>query len=155
MTLPRSFRRTLYAAAAIVAVVVGCTRSQQGPERLKTVPVKGLVTVNGTPAPELTVRFRSLATPQGEAQIYAANPSALTGADGTFVVSTYENGDGLAAGEYAVTFVWQKFDRLSNGYGGPDKLKGKYSDPEKTEYKVTVTGDEEEPIELGPFDLKT
>ncbi|MBA3313206.1 MAG: hypothetical protein H0T47_07955 [Planctomycetaceae bacterium] len=144
--------RKLFATAALVAVVLGCTRSQQGPERLKTVPVKGTVTVKGMPAIELTVKFRSLATPQGEAAIYAANPTALTDADGTFVVSTYEHGDGLAAGEYVITFEWLKFDRLSNSYGGPDRLGGKYADPKTSEFKLTVTGDEEA-IALEPFHL--
>lgn len=149
-----TFRRRLYATAALVAAVIGCTSGQQGPDRLKTVPVKGLVKVNGLPAPEVMVRFKSLVAPEGEAAIYAANPSAVTDADGMFVASTYENGDGLAAGEYAITFEWKKFDRLSNGYSGPDRLQGKYSDPAKTEHKVTVTGDEES-LEVGPFALST
>ncbi len=147
-----SFRRKLYVTAALVAVVIGCTRSQQGPERLETVPVKGTVTVKGMPAGEVTVKFRPLATPQGEAAIYAANPTALTEADGTFVVSTYEHGDGMAAGEYVITFEWLKFNRMSNSYGGPDRLGGKYADPETTEFKLTVTGDEEV-IKLEPFEL--
>lgn len=149
-----TFRRKLYATAALVAVVIGCTSGRQGPERLKTVPVKGMVTVNGVPAGEVMVRFKSLAKPEGEAAIYAANPTALTDADGTFAASTYEQGDGLAPGEYAITFEWKKFDRLSNGYSGPDRLGGQYSDPEKSEFKVTVTGDEEKPIEIGPYELK-
>jgi len=149
-----TFRQRMYATTALVAVVIGCTSGQQGPERLKTVPVTGMVNVNGVPAGEVTVRLKPLTKPEGEAAIYAANPYAVTDADGTFRVSTYTQGDGLAAGEYAITFEWRKFDRMANAYTGPDRLGGQYSDPEKSEFKVEVTGEEEKPIELGPYELK-
>lgn len=135
-----------------ICIVAGCGRQQQGPERLHTVPVHGSVMLNGVPAPRLTVKFHSLEKPEGASQIYAAHPSAMTEGDGTFAVSTYEFGDGIAAGTYAVTFEWLTYNRLQNSYGAPDKLDGKYSDPEKTEYKVTVSGDEEA-INLEPFEL--
>jgi hypothetical protein len=146
-----SIRRALCVAVSLLAA--GCAREQQGPERLPTVPVRGLVTVGGLPAPSLTIRLHSLDTPQGEAAVYAAKPSAMTEGDGTFAVSTYESGDGVAPGTYAVTFEWLTYNRLQNAYGGPDKLGGKYSDPVKSPYKVTVTGDEEA-IELEPFRLE-
>ena len=142
--------RVAFCVAAVV-LVAGCQR-QQGPERLPTVPVRGQVTVNGVPAPSLTVKFHSRGEPQGQAEIYAAKPSAMTDGDGSFAVSTYEHGDGVAAGTYAVTFEWLTYNLLQNSYGGPDKLGGKYADPEKTPFEVTVTGDEEE-IQLEPFDL--
>lgn len=138
---------------AFVLVAAGCRDARQGPERLPTVPVNGTVTVDGGPAAQLTVKLHSLATPQGEAEIYAAKPSGLTDAEGRFALSTYEQGDGVAAGEYAVTFEWLTFNLLQNSYGGPDKLKGKYADPKTTGFKVTITGEEEGPVVLGPFEL--
>lgn len=141
-----------FACAALLAIVAGCGPQQQGPERLPLVPVRGTVTLNGVPAPRLTVKFHSQETPQGEAAIYAANPSAMTEGDGTFAVSTYVHGDGVAPGTYAITFEWLTYNRLQNSYGAPDKLDGKYADPETSEFKLTVTGDEEV-IELEPFEL--
>jgi hypothetical protein len=141
------------ACAAVLFIFVGCTEKQQGPERLRTVPVRGLVTLDGIPTPKLTVRLHSLEKPQGESAIYAAKPSAMTEGDGTFSISTYEQGDGVAPGTYSITLEWLTYNRMQNSYGGPDKLGGKYADPEKSQYKVTVTGDEES-IELEPFHLK-
>ncbi len=131
----------------------GC-ETPQGPERLATVPVRGVVTVNGLPAPKLTVSFRAVEAPSGETAIYAANPSALTDADGTFALSTYQEGDGVAPGTYAVTLEWLTYDALRNSYGKPDRLKGRYADPKTTEFKVEVSGDEEA-LELPPFALVT
>ena len=133
----------------------GCTSGPQGPERLATVPVKGTVLVDGKPAPQLSIRFHSKEKPQGEVAIYAANPTAMTDNDGAFSVSTYESGDGMAAGTYDITFEWLTYSPRSASFVGPDKLGGKYSDPGKSEFKVTVTGDEDGPIELEPFQLFT
>lgn len=38
-------------------------------------------------------------------------------------------------------------------YGGPDKLKDKYSDPKKSECKVTV--EKGKPADMGQIDLTT
>ena len=142
--------KRVYAAVLLVA---GCSRQQQGPERLPTVPVRGVVTVDDIPAADLSVKLHSVAVPEGEAAIYAAKPTALTEGDGTFSVSTYENGDGVAAGEYVVTFEWLKFDRIANSYGGPDRLGNRYSDPAKSPFKIKVKGDEKNGLDVGKFNL--
>jgi len=139
--------------AVALGLFAGCQPTQQGPERLPVYPVRGLVTVDGLPTAGVMVRLQATEPPQGESQIYAANPTAITDADGAFALSTYTDGDGVAAGVYVVTFEWRKFDRLANGYTGPDWLEGKYSDPEKSEFSVTVTGNEETGVDLEPFAL--
>ncbi len=139
---------------AAVLITAGCGPTQQGPERLPTYRVQGLVTVDDLPAPGVMVHFHNVEAPEGVVEIYAAKPKAVTDGDGTFAMSTYTNGDGVAAGEYRVTFQWKKFDRLKNGYTGPDQLGGKYADPETSEFTVTVTGDEKQGIQLDPFELK-
>jgi hypothetical protein len=138
---------------AFAVVLPGCAERPQGPDRLPVVPVRGTVLVTDLPASGVTVQFHSVENPIGEVKIYAAKPKAITGGDGAFAMSTYIDGDGVAAGKYRVTFEWRKFDRLKNGYSGPDHLDGKYSDPESSEFTVTVTGDEEEGLELEPFKL--
>jgi len=144
--------RRRIACAIVLSIVAGCGPSQQGPERLPTVPVRGNVTLNGVPAPRVTVKFHSQSTPKGESAIYAANPSAMTEGDGSFAASTYVQGDGIAAGTYVITFEWLTYNRIQNSYGKPDKLGGKYADPKESEFKLTVAGDEEA-IQLEPFDL--
>lgn len=116
-------------------------------------PVRGLVTYKGAAAPGVTVQFHTTGEPQGMAEIYAAKPSAVTDVEGKFALSTYEEGDGVAAGEYVVTFEWKDFDPLKNGYSGPDRLKGKYADPKTSEFRVTIRSDEEQVIDLKTFDL--
>lgn len=111
------------------------------------------MTYDGAAAPGVLVRFHSTGTPQGMPEIYAANPTAVTDVEGNFALSTYEEGDGVAAGEYVVTFEWKKFDRLKNGYSGPDQLGGKYSDPEASDFRVSVTGGEKQGVDLKPFEL--
>jgi len=49
--------------------------------------------------------------------------------------------------------MWQEFNPLSMSFGGPDKLKGRYGDPEKTELKWTIT--ESKMNDLGPISLTT
>ena len=146
-------RRCLFFVLAFATLVWGCHR-QRGPERVPTVPVRGLVTVNGLPAADLTVRLHALDGPEGEAGVYTAHPYAQTDGDGTFELSTYEQGDGVAAGTYAVTFEWLTYNALQNTYGKPDRLGGRYADPETTGYEITVTGDEETGIDLEPFRLE-
>lgn len=144
-------------ALLLVAAAGGCSRRLPGPERLPTIPVHGTVTVNGVPAPAVTVQFHVLQTPSGESALYAAHPEALTEGDGTFVLSTYEHGDGVAAGEYAVTIQWLKYDAFRNSYGPPDKFGGKYADPAKTPFKVKIEQGSggEQGVELEPFALST
>ena len=154
LTLSASIDSRIPATFVALLVLFGCGPDYQGPERLPTIPVRGQVTVNGLPAPGLIVKFHPEVPPVGEVAIYASNPTALTEGDGSFTLSTYEHGDGIAAGSYFVTFQWLEFNRISNSYGGPDKLGDKYSDPRKSEFKVTVTGDEPEGVDLEPFLLK-
>jgi hypothetical protein len=145
--------RRLLVASLLVASALGC-RERLGPDRLPTVRVRGTVLVNDLPAPQLTVKFNRLVPPEGQAEIYAGQPAAMTDVDGTFAASTYEQGDGVIPGDYAVTFEWLRYNFIQNSYGGPDKLGNKYSDPAKSEIKFTVTGDEEEGgIDLGTIRL--
>ncbi len=110
----------------------------------------GEVYVDGAPVGMLAVRCTAVAGLDSE------NPtasSAFTDDEGKFEISTYETGDGVPEGEYVLTFEWGKMNLISNQYGGPDKLKGRYMDAEKSENKFTVvTG---EPTEIPRIELTT
>ena len=71
----------------------------------------------------------------------------------TIEIATYEASDGVPEGEYVLTFMWGKINLISGGYGGPDKLNGRYTDPETSEVKVTVKAGEA--TELGTIELTT
>ena len=77
---------------------------------------------------------------------------AFTDEEGKFEISTYESSDGVPAGEYALTFMWGKWN-MSGSYGGPDKLNDRYTDPKTSEVKVTVK--DGEPTDLGTIELTT
>ena len=112
-------------------------------------PVKGEVYVDGEPAARLSVTLHDV---KGFDEQAPAIPQAVTRQDGTFAISTFDAEDGAPAGEYKATFVWGRPQGLGIDTS-VDKLKGRYSDPEKSEYKVTVV--EGEPQDMGRIDLTT
>jgi hypothetical protein len=71
-------------------LAIGC--SQTGPDRPKTYPVSGKVTLNGEPVEGATVAF--------QAAKYSA--SGTTDASGTYKLTTFAAGDGAVPGEYKV-----------------------------------------------------
>lgn len=110
----------------------------------------GEVCVDGKPAANLAVTCHDLAGMDRE------NPtlsSSCTGDDGKFRLSTYEQGDGVPEGEYVLTFMWGQMKLISMQYEGPDKLKGRYTTPEKSPCRFKV--EKGKPVDLGRINLTT
>ncbi len=133
----------------LLTLALCCSCSEPRDYGKKTVPVTGEVFVDGSPAATVSVTFHNL---QGTDQQLTTVTAAYTKEDGKFAASTFEEGDGAPEGEYAVTFSWGEYDVISRSMG-PDKLKKKYSDPKKSEFKITVSGDK--PIDMGRIELTT
>ena len=113
---------------------------------MPTTGVTGRVIVDGTPVPAnapLRVTCHLLS-----ASKQTLKSQALTGDDGRFEISTYEQGDGVPAGDYALTFFWGKMNIMTGGYDAPDRLGGRYQEATRSVTKFTVeeSGD---PIDLG------
>ena len=72
-------------------------------------------------------------------------PFARVSEDGTFAVTTYDTGDGAPAGEFKVTVYWPA-DPDARG-PSPDRLKGRYRDPESTALVATFVEGENAPLE--------
>ncbi len=128
----------------------GCSGPEQ-PFMKQTSALTGQVFVDGVPVPAaspLKVECHNLG---GVDASHPTISTALTGEDGKFEISTYKSGDGVPAGEYALTFVWGKMNLLAASYGGPDQLGGAYSDPKTSEFKITVV--DGEPNDLGKIEL--
>lgn len=83
-------------AVAVLAAVVGCGG---GATSVKTVPVKGKVTLDGKPVEGATVQF---APEQGSSGRAA---SGLTKSDGTFELTTVGGGAGAVPGKYKVAIT--------------------------------------------------
>ncbi|MBI1832192.1 MAG: hypothetical protein HYR84_12175 [Planctomycetes bacterium] len=65
-------------------------------------------------------------------------PRATTEKDGTFVLTTYEPGDGIPVGQYAVTMLWTLRDATNKERSGPDKFGGRFANPQKPAWTVTI-----------------
>ncbi len=137
-----------------VATLSGCgDPPPKGPPRVETFSIIGTVLIDGKAAePPILVAVR--AHPEGGVDQSPTHtmPSAIASPDGSFTLSTYERGDGVPPGTYKITFQAGKTNFMSGKIEG-DAFDGKYNDPETSEYTVTVTGSETEPIDLGTIDL--
>lgn len=146
--LPR--RRLWVAAACILAAVgLGAGCSSRDPNWKETIPVTGVVTVDGQPVEGVSVK---LVNSKGETGPDVVFPAAFTDTTGKFAISTYEQGDGAPPGDYAVIFTWPTLNTLSMQYEG-DRLNGRYGDANGSEKRLTVASGA--PIDMGKIDLTT
>ena len=149
--MEKSFTFLIFSTIA-GSVLTGCSKKEE-PFRKQTSGVSGQVIVDGVPVPAENPMKVDCHNVAGMDQEHPTISSALTREDGKFEISTYESGDGLPAGEYVLTFMWGKMNLIAGTYTGPDKLKGKYNNPDKSQFKISVK--EGEPVELGEIKLKT
>jgi len=130
-----------------MCAVAGCG----GPadDRKPVFPVRGKITVAGKSADRAQVVFH----PVADTGPNTPRPTGTVGPDGTFTLSTYTEGDGAPAGEYAVTVVWPESSSAIGGDAdtGGDRLGGRYANPKTSGLKATVA---DGPNELSPFVLK-
>jgi hypothetical protein len=133
--------------ALAIPLLLGCQK--RDPSWKPTYPLTGTLIVDGSPAEGVLVEATDV---KG---LDATNPTmstAFTDADGQFKFSTYEQGDGVPDGEYLVTFMWGQLNPMSMQYGGPDKLKNRYNDPDQSEFRVQVDG---KGVDMGRIELST
>ena len=151
---PRIAFAVLFACASLV-LITGCSEERKF-DREPTYPVIGKLLVDGKSVePPLLGAVRAVAV---DAKAFdgkkATAAQSWTEPDGSFALSTYIKGDGVRPGTYKITFETGIRNLISGGIGG-DVLEGRYKDPDTSEYLVTVTGNETEPIDLGTIDLST
>jgi len=135
--------RDYRACAVAILVIVGCDNQKDdaSAERIKAmaggelkavVPVSGKVLVDGQPTGGVTVTLYSElgGTSAGESQ---------TKTDGTYCFQTYGECDGIAPGKYRVAFRLMPKQRKNDNFSpADDRFKGKYSDPRRSQFKLTV-----------------
>ncbi len=148
MPRPRPAARPLALVLLVTMASAGCGG---GKAHKPTHPVEGKVYWQdaATPAAGALVVFRPVG---GSAEDWPEGyPRAIVGPDGRFELTTYEEADGAPAGEYAVLITWPQRtvappgDDEGEGAEGeegeelPDRLGGRYSNPESPPWKKQVT----------------
>jgi hypothetical protein len=108
-------------------------------------PTTGQILVNGKPAEGARLVFHHL----GDWGNKSIVPQAMTKEDGRFTLTTYQMGDGAPAGEYRVVVEWPAYRRGRNI--GPDRLQGKFANPDSSGLTAHV---EKGKNELPALDLK-
>ena len=141
-------------AVALCVCLLLASCGDSGPVTPKAVdkttsPVTGRILVDGEPVEKLRVTCENAA----EGNEPSLRSLGLTDAKGTVAFSTFRDSDGVPPGDYVLTFAWQDWDDYWNRHEGPDRLGGRYSDPEKSEYRLTVR--EGETTDLGTIKLST
>jgi hypothetical protein len=142
-----TIRRLAFVAAGCLLL---CSCGKDEGFRKETFPATGEVYVDGQPAGQLKVECHNLAGIDKENPTFS---QAFTDENGKFEIATYEAADGLPEGEYVLTFMWGELDLISGGYGGPDKLNGRYTDPQTSEHRFKVEAGK--PTDLGKIELTT
>lgn len=127
--------RSVAALALGLGTLLSFSGCGQNFKRLEVFPVKGKITYQGK-APEGAV---VVLHPVGDSDPNIPRPSAKVGSDGTFVVKTYDPGDGAPAGKYKVTVQLRKFEQKEEGLvAGPSLVPEKYASVDKTDLEVEV-----------------
>ena len=118
--------RNLIVAGALASLLLGSSGCGDG--RPARVPISGQVTIDGQPLKFGSILFRPAS---GRA------PSGTLDANGRYVLSTYEKGDGAMVGEYTVAITGnEQLGEVAQRWHAPEK----YSDPARSELKATVEG---------------
>jgi hypothetical protein len=144
----RIVRTTAARAALLIAVpslltLVGCADAVA-----PVFPVTGRVTYQGKPAAGAQVFLNAVRA--NEIDDVSANATVKD--DGTFAITTYEQGDGAPDGDYVVTVQWFKLVTNDGGSGaGPNVLPKEYASPSTSPVKVSVKGS---PTDIPPIAIK-
>jgi hypothetical protein len=110
--------------------LVGCSEKW-----VDVFPVSGTLKVDGQAPAGARLVLNSVNPLPAEAVV----PTGSVKADGSFVISSYQAGDGAPPGEYVVTVQWFKYDKELGG-AGPNVLPEIYSSAKTSPIKVTVNG---------------
>jgi hypothetical protein len=123
--------------------------------------VHGKVLYKGQPARGAVVVFH----PKPDKGVDTIRPTAIAQEDGSFTLTDHTGKEGAAAGTYVVTIVWPeekkpeegqpkkrvRWDTASELSTPPDRLRGRYASPAKSNIVVEVKPGVNQ---LEPFDLK-
>ncbi|MBA4064413.1 MAG: hypothetical protein C0501_12015 [Isosphaera sp.] len=145
----RAARRTAGRCPGLLLVLLGALGCGREPDRLPVYPAGGKVVFDNKPVAGAVV----ILCPTDPAALRDRHPTATTGPDGTFRLSTYYARDGAPAGEYKVCVSKERTVRNKDGDPegtGKNLLPERYATPGATSLAARVgPGDND----LGTFSL--
>jgi hypothetical protein len=110
----------------------------------KVFPVSGKVYYRDFPA--AGVRVTIVAQTPIEGRQFNCEP--ITEEDGSFVCTTYQEGDGLPPGMYHVWVTWPDQVNDDDRSRENDRLRGKYNNPSSPAFQIHVNEGVNEPVEI-------
>lgn len=131
---------------------LGCGKEQKGGDRLEVFPVSGEVFVDGDPAQGAMVFMHPDTPHQIPEGARPVSSTAQVDENGKFEIATYGAADGAPAGKYKVTIIWEQAVGISGRPDGPDKLRGRYSNPQESKIEVEVAAG---PVTIPRIELKS
>jgi hypothetical protein len=135
--LPRPLTARIVLIACLALACGACGEPSE--KRAPLYSASGTVTYQGKPLPGAFILFRKL-KPDPD----VPSPTATTGEDGSFDLTTYESKDGAPAGDYVVAIstapmtVVEKKVSLKKSERPVDLLKGRYADLKTSGLKATI-----------------
>ncbi|WP_157605820.1 hypothetical protein [Schlesneria paludicola] len=141
---------TIVGLLCLVCFASGCSRGPVKKPISNKVPlskVSGTVIVDGVPTPNVLVQYDPQSSIAESREQILRGFVVMTTRDGKFALHTYERGDGVPPGEYALSF--KMLQQLPSGE--KDLLGGKYSSKKKPFKVIKVEPDQ--PLELGDIEL--
>jgi hypothetical protein len=154
MTLDRMNSKMRWQAifvGLIWALAAGCGGGDS--DRIALHPAAGVIRFKGEPLAGAILTFHAVNKPAPSDETPVPVPAATSQDDGTFVVSTYELGDGLPEGQYQITVSCEdrsKGKPKDDDY--PELLADRYHNPVTSGLIVKIAPGENElePLELNP-----
>jgi len=149
---PATKRKIVWAAAGLFGILVGyfaIASWLDAPPRMYQ--VTGLVTVNGKPADLVAVYFWP-ADMTTRRNFMFRNATGTTDGQGRFALKSGAGSDGIAAGEYKVTFsrpmirgkAVTAITRKSSATGAVESIPVQYCEPDQTPVTATVSNKQQD-----------
>jgi hypothetical protein len=136
-----------------IAMIFGC-----GDGKITRYPVTGSVLVDGQTVEGVQIVFIPI---EGSEEFLRERPAGYTGPDGKFELTTFGTNDGAPAGDYKVMIRWfppnpqsapATRDDRQRAAAVPDRLGGRYANPDETGLTATVP---KGGGEIPPFEVQT
>jgi hypothetical protein len=132
----RVLSRRFFAVIALLVLLLSASGCGKSGELPTLIPVKGKVTYKGQPLTKGMIKFE----PDG----YGRPANGKIGSDGTFVLTTLKEGDGVVAGEHRVYLIG------TGKTAAKELVPKKYASPSTSKLTATVDSEHTE----FTFDLK-